>query len=913
MRLNLKTTRAADIFPVMGVFGGVIVSVKGTFTIGWRLSLPKVYTLTEDEYDDLIETYASAIRVLPSWTIVHRQDLYTYKDYEGDSSTQKTYIEKCYHRHFKGRRYLTHEPFLFLSLGSKASIQKDSRGSGIFGINGSAAVPTEDELDIFRAKAAEFIQILTAGGRMGATLIDSEDEWLGTATSPGIIQRFMMLGNDTPLMSDVQMGPDFVEVYDKYAQAYVIGESSNLPSAINTVLRVDAMSSMGSDIYLSLGSRLGVQLDCEHAVNHYIIVPPQQATVQGLERKMKDMTAGISSTDNRINAEEIGAYLDEVYRNGLLTVHGHLNVIAWGQRKEKTDISSRITAAITAMGATAVYNRYNTPVLYYAGIPSNGFEIGTENLMTMEVHSALALGCYETFDDGLKEGDLILCDRMRHKPVRLDIDEVSARLGYNNNYNKFVLGGSGTGKSFTMNRILNCEYNAGASVFGLDVGDSYEGSTFLIRELTGGRDGQYNSWSKDNPLTFNPFSGLEDWLDENEQLQPDDTGVNAFISLVETIWSPTLGWNASTESILKQTIRDFVRAMLDKGKGRHDLPLFNDYYDFINDVIKPDFDRRLEWTNTRTEKETKKHELELMLIDDTLRKSKKVSRERVQEQINALQQTLVERGYTVGKDLVGYEDFDLKNFHLAMKAYSSAGEFNFFLNDPHPKDIVSSRWVFFELDRLSQVNDKKFYSLCVLEIMHAFDLKMRETPGRKILIVDEAWKAIANETMAPYLKSLWKTARKFSTSAIVVTQEVADITSSDVIKDAILANSDIRILLDQSNNRNILLDERGSDDDNDIRKLLGLTPKDISLILSMNKVPNPYSPHSKECFIKYVNGASMIANVEVSPEEALAYESNKEKKKRFISLARQRGSYVKAIEELTETPSPGSAAAMNIV
>lgn len=904
MRLNLKTTRAADIFPVMGVFGGVVVSVKGTLTIGWRLSLPKVYNQTENEYDDLIETFAAAVRVLPAWTVVHRQDFYHYEEYAGDPSKQRSYLEKCYQRHFKGRKYLVHDAYLFLSLGTRGTIQKDSSASGLFGLAGSAAVPSETDLDVFRAKAGEFIQILTAGGRMGASLIESDEDWLGTSTSPGIIQRYMMLGNNSTVMSEIQMGPDFIEAYDNYAQAYVIGESSNLPSAFNSVLKVDAMSSFGSDIYLSTGSRLGTQLDCEHVVNHYVVVPPQQATVQGLERKMKDMVSGISSTDNRINAAEIGEYLDEVYKESLLTVYGHLNIIAWGPKKDKADIGSRITAAITAMGATAVYNRYNTPVLYYAGIPSNGFEIGMENLMTMEVHSALAMGCYESFDDGFGEGDLVLCDRMRCKPVRIDIDEVSSRLGYNNNYNKFVLGGSGTGKSFTMNRILTCEYNAGASIFGLDVGDSYEGSTHLINELTGGRDGQYNSWSKETPLTFNPFKGFGDWLDDQGQLQPDDTGVNAFISLMETIWAPARGWNASTESILKQSIRDFVHKMKEDGKSESDLPLFNDYYNFINEVIKPLFDARLEWSNTKADKELKKHELELLLQDDAARKAKKMSAERVRTQLETIQAALQEKGYAVGTDMVGYEDFDLKNYHLAMKAYSLSGEFNFFLNDPHPKDIVSSRWVLFELDRLSQVNDKKFYSLSVLMIMHAFDLKMRETDGRKLLIVDEAWKAIANETMAPYLKSLWKTARKHSTAAIVVTQEVADITSSDVIKDAILANSDIRILLDQSNNRNMLLDERGTDDDNDIRKLLGLTPKDISLILSMNKIPNPYSPKSKECFIKYVNGASMVANVEVSPEEAIAYESNKSKKEPFLKLARQKGSYKKAIEELTGHPSP---------
>lgn len=897
MRLNLKKTNAADIFPIMGVFGGVAVSVRGTLTIGWKLSLPKLYSQTEDEYDDLIEAFASAARVLPPWTVIHRQDMYTYDTFKGEEGKAVTFLEKSFEAHHKGRRFLKHDAFLFLTLGCKGVVTKSGSGSGLFGIEAPAPLPNNEDLETFRAKAGEFIQILTSGGRLNAEFIDSDEDWLGGPSQPGILQRYMMLGNNSNIISDIQMTPSSIEVYDKHAQAYVLAESSNLPSVVRSVLRVDEMSSVGSEIFLSLGSKMGPQLECEHVVNHYVVIPPQQATVQGLDRKMKDMTSGISSNDNRLNAEEIGYYLDEVYKNGLITVYSHLNVIAWGPEKEKNNIASKISAAITAMGAIAVFNKYNTPVLYYAGIPGNSCEIGMENLMTMELHSAFAMGCYETYDNGFEEGDLVLVDRVRHTPVRLDIDEVSSKRGYNNNYNKFVLGGSGTGKSFTMNRILNCEYNSGASVFGLDVGDSYEGQTHIINEKTQGADGQYNSWSKENPLTFNPFQGFTQWLDDTGQLQPDDTGVNAIISLLETTWSPQGGWNSSNEAILKQSIRDFVVKMLDTGKSEENLPVFDDYYNFINSDIKPFFDRRLEWSANRKDNEIRRAELESTLASA---KGSKASIQKIQKQLDVVNAKLKEKGYLVGTDMVGYEDFDLKNYHLAQKAYSSIGEFNFFLNDAHPKDIFSSRWVFFELDRLSQVNDKKFYSLCVLMIMHAFDLKMRETPGRKILIVDEAWKAIANETMAPYLKALWKTARKFSTAAIVVTQEIADITSSDVIKDAILANSDIRILLDQSNNRNILLDESGRDDDSDIRKLMGLTPKDISLILSMNKVPNPYSPYSKECFIKYVNGASTVMNVEVSPEEAIAYESNKRKKERFLTLAKEKESYVAAIKELVE-------------
>lgn len=903
MQLNINTVRAADVFPLMGVFGGVAVSVKGAFTVGWELSLPPVYYQDEDEYDDLIEAMASAARVLPAWSVIHRQDMFVYDTYKPVPGRAKTYLEKRFEAAHKGRRYLRHKAYLFISIGTAAMIEKDGKFSGLFGISGTIAPPTEEELDVFRAKAVEFITILTAGGRVGARLLDSEDEWLGTPGQPGIVQRYMMLGNASPLLSDISMGPDYVEAFDKRAQAYVLCESSRLPGVMPSVTRVDAMSSNGAQVFLSTGSAIGVHLGCEHCVNHIVVIPPQQQAVQRLERKKRDMTSSMRSNDNRLNAGEIDTYLDDVYTDSLMTVYAHLNIIAWGPSKEQTDISARLSAALSAMGSVdtiATRNRNNTPVLYYAGIPSNAFEIGKENLMTMELRSAFSMGIYETFDEGFGKGDLALCDRECMVPRLIDVDEVSAQMGLNNNYNKFVVGPSGSGKSFTVNRLLQCEYNAGATNFILDVGHSYEIPTSIVHEETGGRDGQYFTWSQDRPLKFNPFVGFTEWLDDKGLLRPDDTGVNALISILETIWQPEKGWTPSKEAILKQIIRDFTSAMLKAGRNESNRPVFNDLYDYIKDVVQKQFDERQTWKTNLETNTRKEHELlqKLDSLGDSKAKDKQAERARLEKQLASTREALIEKGFSVGTDKVGYENLDIIDFHIALEAYSIQGTFATLLNEPNPADVFLSRWTVFELDLLSQVKDKVFYSLVVLMIMHAFDMKMRSVEGRKVLCIDEAWKAIANKTMAPYMRSLWKTARKFSTAAMVITQELEDITSSEVIKDSILANSDIEIILDQSKNANILTDDSRSDDPNDIRKILGLTKKDVNLILSMNKGVNP-AYNYREIFIKYINGRSTVMAVEASPQETKAYESKFSRKAPTIALAKELGSWRRAIDQIT--------------
>lgn len=848
MKIDLSSVSLRSIFPFMGMFGGIAVSKKGTLSFGWELFLPRIDTVSEDRYNAYVEAYSSALRVLPEWTVVHRQDIYTYDSYKPERKAGDGFLKRCSDAHFDGRPFLTHKAYLFVTYASRGLIRKDGKSSGLFGLSGSGERPGTEALRGFYSKCSEFMQILSTMGGVASRELTTQD-WLGEGLHPGIIQRYMTLGGDEPYMSDIAFTPDAVRVNGKQGLAFTLGESSYLPIEISDVSKNEALSGFGTQVLESSGAKIGPMLDCEHVVNNYIVIPPQGEVQRELEAKYRRMNASISARENAANIGEIDGFLTAWKKYGLFAVKAHTNIIAWGHPSEGMDLASKISAALLSMDCASVRCNYNLPVLWYAGIPGCGFDIGEENLMILTEKAALCLMAYETFDNGIGEGDLLFCDRTRNTPVKIDVDEVAAMRGLVTTYNKFICGPSGSGKSFFTNKLLRHEYEAGAEVFIIDRGDSYEGQTAVIHEETGGKDGIYMSWSKENPLTFNAFIGFTEWLDADGNLQPDDNGVNFILSVLKTIYDPEGGWTSYNESVLKQTVRDFVEEAIREGRTEEDSPVMDDYYNFLDKKVKP----------------------------------------------------LLSKGkYMVGTDEVGSEIFDLKKFHIALKAYSKKGEFAFFLNDPHPKDLFKSRWTVFELDRLSQVNDQKFYSLCVLAIMHAFDWKMRTSSGRKVLAVDEAWKAIMNETMAPYLKGLWKTSRKFSTAAIVITQELEDITSSDVIKDAILANSDTRILLDQSRNRNILLDESVSkDEDSDVRKLLSLTPEDINLLLSLNRNNNPAYRY-REVFIKYANGTSGVYATEVSPEEAIVYESNKSKKAPFLKLAEQCGSYIKAAKALSK-------------
>jgi conjugation system TraG family ATPase len=229
-------------------------------------------------------------------------------------------------------------------------------------------------------------------------------------------------------------------------------------------------------------------------------------------------------------------------------------------------------------------------------------------------------------------------------------------------------------------------------------------------------------------------------------------------------------------------------------------------------------------------------------------------------------------------DKVKEKDFDVDNFLYVLRPYYKGGEFDYLLNARENLELLKERFIVFELDNIK--DHPILFPVVTIIIMEVFISKMRKLKGiRKMILIEEAWKAIAKEGMAEYIKYLFKTVRKFFGEAIVVTQEVEDIISSPVVKQAIINNSDCKILLDQSKYQNKF---------ELIQELLGLTEKEKTLILSINKANDP-SRRYKEVFISLGGMLSKVYRTEVSPEEYLTYTTEEKEKMKVQEFAAQFG------------------------
>lgn len=831
MEMKIRSKEFREIFPIMTIQDGVVISKRGDVTIGWRLTLPSMYSLDRSAYADLHNRFYRALRDLPEWTMVHRQDVFLKKGYK--PRTGRSFLDRAYQRNFKDREHLVHKQYIFITLTNKFTAVREPGSCGVLGMVSHIREGCHEDICRIGAIGEEFIFKLTDSKTIEAQRLDDSE----------LMERIvshMSMGAQDGILSDIDMYCDHIEGNGRSMWAYTINEGKQLPSEIKVSRKIEKVSTPLSALGLSLGSSIGTLLDCDHIVNSYILMIPRKEATDELDARHKKMLSmSKRDSENRKNYEEIDEYIDNGLINENITVKAHTNILVFGQENEKSMLRAQVSAALSQMNVRMVSNTFDVPVLWHSALPGAACELGGKNLMMNELGCVLCLWPMDTFETDIPGGTLPLCDRTRNIPVTIDMQSKAFEKHIISNYNAFFLGGSGSGKSFFTNYFVRNSYDNGDTIFIIDKGYSYEGLCSVIQEESDGKDGVFLKWDSDskdseNQMAFNIFWDLKSWISEKGELRADSTGLSFVLSIIQTIWKPVSGWDSASTSIVMQILTDFALEWKDADR----TPIFNDLVAFIITDITP--------------------------------------------------QLLSKRGYSVNGVQTYSRNLDVNSMCRALGSFTQEGRYKHLLNGRGTRDIFTSRFTVFEADSLEGMGDD-CYSIAILCIMNAFEAKMRaEQQTHKVLIIDEAWKAIANETMSSYLLGLWKTARKLNTAAIVVTQEFDDIVASPIIKNTIMQNSDVKVILEQTMSQ-VVIDQIG--------ECLGLNDHQKSLVLSLNRGKSSRYNY-KEVFISLGSRFNGVFATEVSKEEAIAYESAMGSKEEFMKLKEVVGP-IKAIRTLT--------------
>lgn len=828
MRNTLKASTLESKFPLLSVEHGCIVSKDADITVGFRVELPELYTVTSAEYEAIHATWVKAMKVLPDYCIVHKQDIFIRETYKPDTDREDmSFLSRSFERHFNERPYLNHYCYLFLTKTTKERSRTQSNFSTLCrGFIVPKEIKDKEAVTKFLESVGQFASILNESGYLGLRQL-TDEEITGTDTEAGIIEKYFSLSQtDTTTLEDITLKADEMKIGDNYLCLHTLSDVEDLPGEVATDSRYEKLSTDRSDCRLSFAAPIGLLLPCNHIYNQYVFIDDSAANLQKFEKMAKNMhSLSRYSRSNQINKEWIDEYLNEAHSFGLTSVRCHCNVMAWSDdREELKRIRNEVGSQLAQMECKPRHNTVDTPTLFWAAIPGNAADFPAEESFYTFIEQAVCFFSQETnYRNSPSPFGIKMVDRLTGKPLHLDISDLPMKKGIITNRNKFVLGPSGSGKSFFMNHLVRQYYEQGTHVVLVDTGNSYQGLCEMINKKTKGDDGIYFTYTEEKPISFNPFY-TDDFVYDVEKKDSIKT-------LLLTLWKSEDDKITKTES---GELGSAVTAYIDRIKADRSItPNFNTFYEFMRDDYR--------------------HELE-------------------------------SRAIKVGKD-----DFNIDNFLTTLRQYYSGGRYDFLLNSRENIDLLGKRFIVFEIDAIKE--NRELFPVVTIIIMEAFINKMRRLKGiRKQLIVEEAWKALSSASMSEYLKYLYKTVRKYFGEAIVVTQEVDDIISSPVVKEAIINNSDCKILLDQRKYMNKF---------DSIQDLLGLTDKERGQILSINMANNPNRLY-KEVWIGLGGTQSAVYATEVSAEEYLTFTTEETEKMEVLALADKLGSIESAIKQLAD-------------
>lgn len=829
MKFNLNTTQIENAFPVLEYAEGkYLVSKNGDVTRMFEVELPPLFTKSGRELSDMHSVWARAIGCLPANTLVHKMDLFLEGVYNEEASSGDFILRRWHASHFNGKKYIRHRCILSIVKCADKSFRNNIMSSLIIRRQFvDSATYNKDLIRRFDESVVQFIHILESSDFSVREL--NEYDLFGDKRHWGFIDQYMNLNfsGENEVLQDYHMpaGTDKAMIGDNLISVYANTELRQYCDEVYPAVRNDRLSTDVTEVANGFVTDIAMGLPFNHIYNQYFFIDDTKRICSDLEKEIKSKTSfSAISRENSVNAGFDEEFLNDIHANGTQPVFFSYNLVTWAHYRDAKLMQDRdgaITSAFANLGAFTKKVEGCTPQLFWAGIPGGSAYYPSEFKALMTLPQACCFINMESNYRDLCDEDrngLMLTDRQFGIPVCVDVSNYPMEINLIDNKNKFILGSSGSGKSFFTNAMVSQKYMCGDHIVIVDVGDSYQTLCSLIRDATKGEDGVYYTYRDDEPVRFNPFYVGEDYIYTEEKIQ-------SLCTLIQTLWKKsheTFNNNETTQ------LRTAMQLYIEKIRNDRSIrPCFNTFYEFFRD----------------------------------------------------------EYSRVVEKMKVRIENFDIDNMLQVLVPYYKGGTYEYLLNSEENLDLLKKRFVVFELDNIK--DNETLFPIVTLIIMDTFISKMRLAPAneRKMMLIEEAWKAISRAGMADFIKYLYKTVRKHNGEVAVVTQEPDDLMDNPIVKDAIINSADVKILLDLSKFTNRF---------DKVKSALALSDKDAALALSVNKMVVP--PY-KEVFISFNGKFSSVYRVETSWGEALSFTSKKEEKAEIYALQKKYGSMSRGIVE----------------
>ena len=621
-----------------------------------------------------------------------------------------------------------------------------------------------------------------------------DSTYLDGATARDYVDRYFSMNFTGKIvsMTNFKVDDESISMGNKRCKVYSLVDVDciNLPGVIRPYTNIEVNNtSMPVDL-VSLVDNIPV---AETVIYNQMLFMPNQKRELSLLDKKKNRHASMPNPSNLIAVEDIKKVQDVIARENKQLVYAHFNLVVSVPIDEDIQkCTNHLENSFGRMGIHISKRAYNQLELFVNSFPGNCYGMNPDYDRFLTLSDAATCLMYKEHIQHSEDTPLkVYYTDRQGVPVAIDISGKEGKNKITDNSNFFILGPSGSGKSFFTNSMVRQLWEQNTDVVLVDTGNSYEGLCDYV-------NGKYISYTEEHPITMNPFAI------KREELNIEKIGF--LKNLIMLIWKGTNGRITKTEDhLIEDVITEYYDAHFRTGKVKE--LSFNTFYEYSTARI-PEIVR-----------------------DNNL------------------------------------EGIDLATYNYLLKDFYKGGNHELTLNENLDTALFDETFIVFEIDSIK--DDPLLFPLVTLIIMDVFIQKMRIKKNRKVLVIEEAWKAIASPMMAEYIKYLYKTARKFWASVGVVTQEIQDIVGSPIVKEAIINNSDVIMLLDQSKFK-----ERFDE----IKAILGLTDVDCRKIFTINRLENKEGrSFFREVFIRRGQNAAVFG-VEEPHECYMTYTTERAEK-----------------------------------
>ena len=770
---------------------GVLYTKTGEYSAIIKIENPvQKYSANIDSYYEFTHLLTAIAQTLGEGYAIHKQDVFVRKQFKDETSDNHEFLSESYFRYFTGRTYTDSQTYLIITQENKKSrlLSFDSK-----------------KWRDFLVKIRKVKDLLKDSG------VDST--YLGGEEARLYVDRYFSMNfNDKIVsMTNFKVDDESISMGNKRCKVYSLVDVDciNLPGVIRPYTNIEVNNtSMPVDL-VSLVDNIPV---AETVIYNQMLFMPNQKRELSLLDKKKNRHASMPNPSNLIAVEDIKKVQDVIARENKQLVYAHFNLVVSVPIDEDIQkCTNHLENSFGRMGIHISKRAYNQLELFVNSFPGNCYGMNQDYDRFLTLSDAATCLMYKEHIQHSEDTPLkVYYTDRQGVPVAIDISGKEGKNKITDNSNFFILGPSGSGKSFFTNSMVRQLWEQNTDVVLVDTGNSYEGLCDYV-------NGKYISYTEEHPITMNPFAI------KREELNIEKIGF--LKNLIMLIWKGTNGRITKTEDhLIEDVITEYYDAHFRTGKVKE--LSFNTFYEYSTQRI-PEIVRE-----------------------------------------NNL------------------EGIDLATYNYLLKDFYKGGNHELTLNENLDTALFDETFIVFEIDSIK--DDTLLFPLVTLIIMDVFIQKMRIKKNRKVLVIEEAWKAIASPMMAEYIKYLYKTARKFWASVGVVTQEIQDIVGSPIVKEAIINNSDVIMLLDQSKFK-----ERFEE----IKAILGLTDVDCRKIFTINRLENKEGrSFFREVFIRRGQNAAVFG-VEEPHECYMTYTTERAEKEALKLYKREmKCSHQQAIE-----------------